>query len=258
MEGKKRREALIPCKFSCPAQIDVPRYIQFASEKKYAEATAVIREKVPFPKVLGHVCNHPCESVCRRGQINGPISIRDIKRFVVENDTERLWQKNARLKPDTDMRVAVVGSGPAGLTAACYLRKSGHHVTIFEAMPEAGGMMRYGIPAYRLPRDILNEEIEEIVKIGVAIKTGVRIESLETLIEDEGFDVVVVAVGTQAGKNLDIPGAGLDGVLDGLAFLKDVNSENAVRIGRKVVVLGGGMSPLTVPAPHADWDQKRL
>jgi NADPH-dependent glutamate synthase beta subunit-like oxidoreductase/ferredoxin len=240
IEGKKRRQALVPCKFNCPAQIDVPRYVRLVSENKYAEATAVIREKVPFPKILGHVCNHPCENVCRRGEINEPISIRDIKRFAAENDTRRLWEQNARGKPATDKRVAIVGSGPAGLTAAFYLRKAGHDVTVFEAMPEAGGMMRYGIPAYRLPRDILDEEIEEIKKIGVTLKTGTRIESLETLTFDEDFDAVLVALGTHSGVKLPIPGNDLEGVLDGLAFLREVNSGNAIPVGRKVVVLGGG------------------
>ncbi len=120
MEGKKRRQALIPCRYTCPAEIDVPRYVRLVREKKYAEATAVIREKVSFPKVLGYVCNHPCEGVCRRSNVNEAISIRDLKRFAAENDQERLWEKNSGKAEPTENRVAIVGSGPAGLTAGKY------------------------------------------------------------------------------------------------------------------------------------------
>jgi formate dehydrogenase beta subunit len=165
MEGKKRRQALVPCTYTCPARIDVPRYVRFVREGKFAEAAAVIRERVPFPNVLGYVCTHPCESSCRRGEVNDAISIRDLKRFAVENDRERLWEKNAKQAAATDKRVAVIGSGPAGLTAAYYLARLGHEVTVFESLTQAGGMMRYGIPEYRLPRDILEDEIKEIERI---------------------------------------------------------------------------------------------
>jgi formate dehydrogenase beta subunit len=240
MEGKKRRQALVPCKYTCPAQIDVPRYIRLIGKGKYAEATAVIREKVPFPKVLGYVCNHPCEAVCRRSEINEAISIRDLKRFAAENDNERLWEQNSQKAPRTDKRVAVVGSGPAGLTAAYYLAKLGHHVTVFEALPAVGGMMRYGIPEYRLPRDVLESEIKEIQKAGVEIKTNTKIESLDTLLFDEGYDAVLVAPGAHVGQKLPIPGAELDAVFIGLDFLRDVNLGKPVKTGKRVVVLGGG------------------
>lgn len=239
--GKKTlREMLLPCVGSCPAEIDIPRYVRLVHEKKYPEALAVIRKKVPFPKILGHVCHHPCESGCRRGKINEPIAIRDLKRVAAENDTQRLWEKNSDRKPPTDKRVAVVGAGPAGLTAAFYLSKAGHLVTVFDAMPAAGGMMRYGMPAYRLPRDVLDEEIEEIVRFGVTIQTDTKIESLEKLTLDEDFDAVLVAVGTHVGQKLPIAGSDLPGVLDGLAFLKAVNLGRAVSVGEKIVVLGGG------------------
>jgi NADPH-dependent glutamate synthase beta subunit-like oxidoreductase len=240
MEGKKRRQALIPCQHTCPAGIDVPRYVRLVREEKYTEATAVIREKVPFPKVLGYVCNHPCEGVCRRGEVNEAISIRDLKRFAAENDHERLWEKNALKAPSTDKRVAVVGSGPAGLTAAYYLTKLGHGVTVFESLPLAGGMMQYGIPAYRLPRGVLESEIREIQKTGVDIKTNTKIESLEKLMLDEGFDAVLVAVGTHMGQKLSVEGADSNGVLIGLDFLREVNIGNSVKVGKRVLVLGGG------------------
>lgn len=238
-KGKSRKEAIVPCRYTCPAEIDVPRYLRFIREKNYSAATAVIREKVPFPKVLGYVCDHPCESVCRRGEINQPISIRNLKRYAAEHDTERLWEKKLQQKESTDKRIAIIGSGPAGLSAAYYLRDQGHAVTVFESMPLSGGMMRYGIPEYRLPREILREEIADIENRGVEITTNTRIESIDKLFED-GYDAVLVGIGAQKGQKLSIQGADSQGVLIGLDFLRNVNAGEKVKIGNKVVVLGGG------------------
>lgn len=238
-KGKSREEAIVPCRYTCPAEIDVPRYLRFIREKNYSAATAVIREKVPFPKILGYVCDHPCENVCRRGEINQPISIRNLKRYAAEHDTEKLWEKNSQDKESTDKRVAIIGSGPAGLSAAYYLSNKGHAVTVFEAMPLSGGMMRYGIPEYRLPREILDEEIAYIENRGVEIKTNTRIESIDTLFED-GYDAVLVGIGAQKGQRLSLQGADSEGVFIGLDFLKDTNAGEKVNIGKTVVVLGGG------------------
>jgi formate dehydrogenase beta subunit len=238
-KGKTRKEAIVPCRYTCPAEIDVPRYLRFIGEENYSAATAVIREKVPFPKTLGYVCGHPCENVCRRGEINQPISIRNLKRYAAEHDTEKLWERSSKEKESTDKKVAIIGSGPMGLTAAYYLSNQGHAVTVFEAMPLSGGMMRYGIPGYRLPREILDEEIAHIEKTGVIIKTNTRIESIDTLFED-GYDAVLVGIGAQKGRKLSIPGADSDGVFVGLDFLRDVSGGEKVNIGKKVVVLGGG------------------
>jgi len=238
-KGKNRRVALVPCRYTCPAEIDVPRYLRFIREKDYAAATAVIREKVPFPKVLGYVCDHPCETVCRRGQVNQSVSIRNLKRYAAEHDGEKVWEKNSKKRPSTDKKVAIIGSGPAGLTAAYYLSNQGHAVTLFESLPLAGGMMRYGIPEYRLPRKVLDSEIRDIEKMGVEIKTNTRIESIDKLLE-QGYDAVLVAVGANKGQKLPIPGANQEGVLISVDFLKDVNTGKKVKIGKKVVVLGGG------------------
>ncbi len=237
--GRKRRATLIPCRYECPAEIDVPRYIRFIREKKYAEAAAVIREKVPFPEVLGYVCDHPCENVCRRGEINEAISIRELKRFAAGHERERPWDLNSAKKPSTGKRVAVIGSGPAGLTAAYYLTNQGHEVIVFESLPFAGGMMRFGIPEYRLPKEILDREVEDIKKRGVEIKTGIYIESIDGLFK-QGYDAILAAVGTYLGQKLPIPNADADGVLIGIDFLMKINLGNKVNIGKKVVVLGGG------------------
>jgi NADPH-dependent glutamate synthase beta subunit-like oxidoreductase/ferredoxin/Pyruvate/2-oxoacid:ferredoxin oxidoreductase delta subunit len=236
--SKGRRPGLVPCKFTCPAGIDVPRYIRYVREKKFAQGVAVIREKVPFPAVLGHVCNHPCEVVCRHGEINDAIAIRELKRFATAND-DQSWKQNYRKQESTGKQVAVVGAGPAGLTAAYYLAKSGHSITVFEALENAGGMLRFGIPEYRLPASVLDAEIEEIESAGVEIRTNMKIESLEK-IRDEGYDAVLVAIGTHQGQKLDIPGSELDGVLVSIPFLREIRRGNAPKVGKRVVVLGGG------------------
>ena len=238
-KGKSRRVALVPCRYVCPAEIDVPRYVRFIKEKDYSAATAVIREKVPFPKVLGYVCDHPCETACRRGEVNQPISIRDLKRYAAEHDEQRLWKKHANKKPSTGKKVAIIGSGPAGLTAAYYLSNQGHGVTVYEALPLAGGMLRFGIPAYRLPREVLDSEIEDMENIGVEILTNTRIESIDRLFE-QGHDAVLVAIGAHKGMKLSIPGADKEGVLISIDFLRDVNTGKKVSLGKKVMVLGGG------------------
>ncbi len=240
VQGKRRKDALVPCRANCPAEIDTARYVRFIGEGKYTESAAVIREKVPLPLTLGHVCVHPCESVCRRALVNSPISLRNLKRFAVEQDTEQIWKLNARHDAATGKRVAVVGSGPAGLTAAYYLAKLGHEVVIFEELPEAGGMLRYGIPEYRLPRKVIEDEIEEIKKVGVEIRTGTKIESLSKLIDDDEFDAVVIAVGAHKGGKLPIPGNDLAGVSNAVSFLRSVNLGTPEKIGKKLIVVGGG------------------
>ena len=235
--GKNRKTALLPCRYTCPAEIDVPRYLRFIGEGDYAAAAAVIREKVPFPAVLGYVCDHPCEGVCRRGQVNESIAIRELKRFAAEKSSKALPKINK--KPATDKKVAVIGSGPAGLTAAYYLALQGHSVTVYDALPLAGGMLRYGIPSYRLPREVLDKEIDYVKRTGVEIKTNAKIESMKNLFAT-GFNGVITAVGTQHGQKLSIPGADVPGVLVGVDFLRAINTGDKVSIGKNVLVLGGG------------------
>ncbi|MCK5577532.1 MAG: FAD-dependent oxidoreductase, partial [Dehalococcoidales bacterium] len=228
----------VPCKYACPAGINVPLYVYLIGEGKYQEALAVIREKVPFPGVLGRVCIHPCEEACRRSVLNEPISIRFMKRFVADRDNGE-WQQFSRKLPPTGKKVAIVGSGPAGLTAGYYLAKAGHSVTVFEQFSRAGGMMRVGIPDYRLPAEVLDGEIEEIKSVGVDIKLNTRVESVDWLFE-QGYDAVFLGPGAHSGMKLGLEGEDSPGVFDGAAFLRDVNLGVKVNVGKRVAVIGGG------------------
>lgn len=240
---KEFEEYVVPCKTACPAHIDIPKYVYFISKGQYSEALATIREKVPFPGVLGRVCVHPCEQACRRGELNKsqPVCIKFLKRFAADNDKKSTWKNHSLKNPSTGKRVAVIGSGPAGLTAAYYLAKKGHAVTVFEALPKTGGMMRVGIPRYRLPADILDAEINEIIQTGVEIKTNSRITGLSQLF-DQGFHAIFVGIGAHKGTRAAIPGEDLPGVMDGVDFLRAVSLEEPVKIGKRIGVIGGGNS----------------
>ena len=236
--GRGREAVLVPCKHECPAGIDIPRYIHLIGEKRYSEAVAVIRERVPFPRVLGCVCDHPCEAVCRRDKVNEAVCIRGLKRFAAERDTG-LWKKNSQKAPPTGKRVAIVGSGPAGLTAAYYLAKAGHSVTVFEALPAPGGMMRVGIPEYRLPRDVLDSEIEEIRRVGIEIRLNTKIESLNDIF-GQGYQAIFVAVGAHQGIKMGVEGEDSPGVMEAITLLREVSLGQKVNLGNKVAVIGGG------------------
>lgn len=227
-----------PCKQACPAGIAIPRYIRLIREGKFAEALAVVHERVPFPGVLGHVCPHFCEEKCERGRVDEPVAINALKRFVSENDTGFLKQRY-KVLPATGKRVAIIGSGPTGLTAAYYLTKLGHSVTVFEALPVIGGMMRVGIPEYRLPREVLDKEIKEIKSIGFEIKTDTRVDSLDKLL-GEGYDAVLLAIGAHRGIRLMVEGEDNPGLIDGVTFLRDVSLGKETNLGDRVAVIGGG------------------
>jgi len=237
----EREKLLVPCRNSCPLEIDVPRYIRLISEKKYTEAAAVIREKTPFPSVLGRVCFHDCEIECRRSQINEPIAICALKRFAMDHDNE-LWKSKISIKPLTGRKVAIVGSGPSGLTAAYYLRRLGHSITIFEANSYLGGMLRLGIPEYRLPRAVLQKDLDHILSIGIEVQTDKVVGehlSIEDL-KEQGFNAIFLAIGAQNTKKLSIKGLDLPNILWGLDFLKKVNLGEEVKVSDSVIVIGGG------------------
>jgi NADPH-dependent glutamate synthase beta subunit-like oxidoreductase len=219
----------------------VPRYIRLISEKKYAEAAAVVREKTPFPSVLGRVCFHDCELECRRSQINEPIAICALKRFAIDHDNE-LWKSKISIKPSTGKKVAVVGSGPAGLTAAYYLRRLGHSVTVFEANSYLGGMLRVGIPEYRLPRAVLQKDLDHILNLGIEVQIDKVLGEYLSLdnLKEQGFNATFLAIGAQNTKKLNIDGSNLPNILWGLDFLKRVNLGEEVKVPDSVIVIGGG------------------
>ncbi len=236
--GVKREEIISPCSFACPAGVDAPLYVALIHRGDYADALGVIRETVPFPGVLGRVCIHPCEQGCRRGALNQPIAIKALKWFAAEKGGEE-WKKYSKKLPPTGKKVAVVGAGPAGLTAGYYLAKQGHSVTVFEALPTTGGMMRVGIPRYRLPDEALDAEINEIKNVGVDIKLNTRIDSVDTLLK-QGYDAVFLGLGAHKGTTLGIEGEDLDGVMDGASFLRRASLGADVDLGDRVAVIGGG------------------
>lgn len=229
-----------PCQEACPAGVDVPRYVRHLRDGRFTEALAVVRERIPFPLVCGHACFHPCEAKCGRRQLDDAVAIRMLKRAAAEQGRSLALPER---QPASDRTAAVIGSGPAGLTAAWYLALQGHAVTVFEALERAGGMLRFGIPAFRLPEEAVDHEIVRIVQAGVKLRTGVRIASAQALLQ-QGFDAVLIATGAWRSARMGIQGEDAPHVLDGLSFLRRVKAGAAPRLGQRVVVVGGGNTAL--------------
>lgn len=225
------------CIAACPAHVNVPEYVALIKEGRPAEALETIRRRNPFPSVCGRACDHPCETFCRRTDLDEAVAIRNLKRFasdeVKEVGTPPVWQG------PREGRVAVVGAGPSGLTAAYFLALMGREVTVLEREETIGGALITGIPAFRLPRDVLARDIEYIRRAGVTIETGHEVDSIPDLL-DAGFDAVFVAIGAQESAELEVPGEDLDGVEDTLAFLRRANSGKLTGVEGSVVVVGGG------------------
>ena len=230
---------MAPCREACPAGIDVPRYIRLIRQRDFDGALAVIRERIPFPAVCGYACVHPCEAKCARIQYDEAVAIRMLKRAADEH-SRGVVTFERKAKP-TGKRVAIIGSGPCGLTAAHYLAGLGHAVTVFESLPQAGGMLRYGIPEYRLPNDVVDREIAAIQRRGVDIVTSSPVTSAPDLL-GKGFDAVLAASGAWTPVRMGIEGEASARVIEGIAFLKDVNRGEAPPVGTKAVVVGGGNS----------------
>lgn len=231
-----------PCVLRCPANIDIHKYIYHVHCGNFAEALAVIKDSNPFPSVCGRVCPHPCESDCRRNALDGAVNINGIKRFVADWDALQLEPYKPKRLPDTGHKVAIVGAGPAGLTAAWFLRRLGHAVTIFEMQEAAGGMLRWGIPYYRLPEKNLDAEINSILDLGVNIfynkKMG-RDFTIESL-KREGFEAIFLGLGAQNATAIGVNGENSPGVMSGLDFLAQLARGQKPKLGARVIVIGGG------------------
>ena len=233
------------CQHTCPISQDVPSYIGYLAQGKFEEAVKIVLKENPLPLICGRVCDAPCEQKCVAGEWDDPIAIRALKRFLADYDMKHGVEPDQKPKPEREECIAIIGSGPGGLTCAYYLALEGYKVTIFESLPVAGGMLAIGIPEFRLPKDVLEYEINRIKKLGVEIKTNSTIGkdiSLEKLKED--YKAVFIAIGAHKGLKMKIPNEDAEGVLDAVEFLRDYNLGNDVKIGDKVIVVGGGNSAI--------------
>ncbi|RLB22586.1 MAG: 4Fe-4S ferredoxin, partial [Deltaproteobacteria bacterium] len=251
-----------PCKATCPAHVSVQGYIALIREGKYREALELFKEAHPFPAICGRVCHHPCEGICTRGDVEEPLAIQYLHRFIADLDLESEEPYVPQPEEERYERIAIIGSGPAGLSAAYFLRRNGYKVTVFEKLPVAGGMMAVGIPAYRLPRDILKLEIGIIEKMGVEIKTGITFGKDITLdsLKTDGYSAVFLATGLHLSRKLNVEGEELPGVLKGVDFLRDAALQKPVKLGKRVVVIGGGNVAIDVAlsASRLGAEQVRL
>ena len=235
-------DCLGPCRLACPAGTDCQSYVKQVALGNTREAVRIVKEKLPMPASIGYVCPHPCEKDCRRGLVEEPISIAMIKRFMSLDQLNKADKWKPERKPATGKKVGVIGGGPAGLTAAYYLALKGHDVTLSEAMPQMGGMLRYGIPQYRLPKDVVDAEVAEIAEAGVKMENGVKIGETVSF-EDyrSQYDAVVVAIGAWKSQPLGCQGEhDFEGVYGGIDFLRSVALKSPLEIGKKVAVVGGG------------------
>jgi NADPH-dependent glutamate synthase beta subunit-like oxidoreductase len=228
---------LPPCSAGCPAAEDIQGWLYHAEEGDYESAWRVIMEKNPLPAIMGRACFHPCESGCNRVQVDEAVGINAVERFLGDLALERNWQMPPG--PATGRRVAVVGSGPGGLSSAYHLRRRGHDVVVFEAQEDLGGMMRYGIPAYRLPRDVVSAEIARLADMGVRFEVSHWVTDVHDLLR-EGFEAVVVAVGAQRGRDPGLPAGDAARILDAVGVLRSLEEGDPPALGRRVVVYGGG------------------
>jgi NADPH-dependent glutamate synthase beta subunit-like oxidoreductase len=236
---------LPPCNHGCPAGEDIQRWLYEAESggEGYARAFGMLVQSNPFPAVMGRVCYHPCETACNRAQLDEAVGINAVERFLGDEAIRAGWTL-PQPAAASGRRVLVVGSGPSGLSAAYQLARRGHHVTIFEQAAKPGGMMRYGIPAYRLPRDVLDAEIERVLALGLELRCGERVEDLRATIRAGAYDAAFLAVGAHVGAHTDIPGGTATHIIDAVSMLHGLEEGERPRLGRRVVVYGGGDTAL--------------
>ena len=231
-----------PCKATCPAHISVQGYVALTARGKYQEALKLIKEENPLPAICGRVCHHPCETACMRGELDEPVAIDSIKRFLADLDLSSETRFVPQIKEKRNEKAAIIGSGPAGLSCAYYLAIEGYRVTVFEKLPVLGGMLTVGIPSYRLPKNTIEAEIQVIRDMGVEFKTGVEIGKDFTVsqLRDRGYKAFFMGIGAQECKALGIPGEEFEGVVPGVEYLRDINLGKTVLLGDRVAVIGGG------------------
>jgi NADPH-dependent glutamate synthase beta subunit-like oxidoreductase len=240
-------DRLPPCNHACPAGENIQQWLYHAEEggEGYERAWRQIMEDNPFPAIMGRVCYHPCETSCNRAQLDEAVGINSVERFLGDEAIREGWTVEAAAPP-TGKRVLVVGAGPSGLSAAYHLARLGHEVTIHEAGPMAGGMMRFGIPKYRLPRDVLDAEVQRILDMGVKLELNTKVTNIEESMRDGGFDAAFLAVGAHISKRAYIPAGESAHILDALSVLRSMEGEEKPMLGRRVVVYGGGNTAMDV------------
>ncbi|HWH38962.1 MAG TPA: NAD(P)-binding protein [Usitatibacter sp.] len=238
-------DRLPPCNGACPAGEDIQGWLALAESGDYESAWRKLTEDNPLPAVMGRVCYHPCENACNRAQLDDAVGINSVERFLGDEALRRGWQFENPATP-SGARVLVVGAGPSGLSAAYHLARLGHEVTVRDAGPVAGGMMRFGIPKYRLPRDVLQAEIDRIVALGVRLELDAKVERLGETMARERFDAAFLAVGAHLAKRAYIPAGSSARILDAIAVLRSMEGEEKPLLGRRVVVYGGGNTALDV------------
>lgn len=243
------QDSLPPCNHACPAGENIQAWLALAQAGEFEEAWQVLIENNPLPACHGRVCYHPCENACNRGFANQSVSIHAVERFLGDEALKQGWKPRIDV-PLTGKKILIIGSGPAGLSCAWHLRKLGHDVEIREAKSQPGGMLRYGIPAYRMPRDVLDNEIQQILNIGVKLTLNTKVDDIEKAKKEGGFDAVFIAIGAQVGKSITIPQTdtaknshakgGAFPIIDAVDYLNDIENGNAPKLGNRVAVYGGG------------------